>query len=344
MLLFSYFCRGLIITAPQVPDNHSFNFKRQHIMRIIPPITKNLLIINSICYLAYIVLAGRGVNLNSLFGLHYVQASEFYIYQLVTYMFMHASFMHLFFNMFALWMFGGVIERTFGAKRFMTYYFVCGLGAALCQELSQAAMVYSLIAEQGGTLSDLLHLSPLERTALNGMTTVGASGCIYGVLLAFGMTFPEERMFIFPLPIPIKAKWFVCGYIAIELFMALSQQSDGVAHVAHLGGMLFGYLLIKTWREKSSSFNGWDGYEIKEKKATILGKIRQWLHLDRDNNTEEDLNYGRQNTTAKGKQEWDYNTKQKKEEDEIDKILDKIRRSGYQSLTEEEKRKLFDRK
>ena len=311
-------------------------------MRTSPPITKNLLIINTICYLAYIVLSGRGVNLNGIFGLHYIQASEFYLYQLVSYMFMHASFMHLFFNMFALWMFGSVIERTFGQKKFLTFYLVCGLGAALCQELSQAAMVYSLIAGQGGTLTDFLHRSPLDRAALNGMTTVGASGCIYGVLLAFGMTFPEERMFIFPLPIPIKAKWFVCGYIAIELFMALSQQSDGVAHVAHLGGMLFGYLLIKAWRKRSSSFNGWDGYEVKDEAQTILGRIRRWLHLDRKDN--DDLNYGKRNTTAKNQQDWDYNARNKKQEDEIDKILDKIRRSGYQSLTEEEKRKLFDRK
>lgn len=312
-------------------------------MRIIPPVTKNLLIINTICFLANIVLANRGVDLNSIFGLHYIQASDFYIYQFLTYMFMHASFMHLFFNMFALWMFGGIMERTFGSKRFLTYYLVCGLGAALCQELSQGVMVYSLIAEQGATLSDMFNLSSLDRMALNGMTTVGASGCIYGVLLSFGITYPEERMFIFPLPVPVKAKWFVMGYIAIELFMAMSQRGDGVAHVAHLGGMLFGYLMIRAWRRNSSAFNGWDGYEVKDTGATILGKIRRWLHLDRDNQAD-DLNESRKNTTAKNSTDWDYNAGKKKEEDEIDKILDKIRRSGYQSLTEEEKRKLFDKK
>lgn len=309
-----------------------------------PPITKNLLIINTICYLAYLVLSTRGIDLNSLFGLHYIQASEFYIYQFVTYMFMHASFMHLFFNMFALWMFGGIMERTFGPKRFLAFYFVCGLGAALCQELSQAAMVYSLVAEQGGTLSDLFRLSAMDRMALNGMTTVGASGCIYGILLSFGMTYPEERMFIFPLPIPIKAKWFVLGYIAIELFMAMSQRGDGVAHVAHLGGMLFGYLMIKAWQKQRNPFNGWDGYEIKNSGTTILGKIRRWLHLDRNDSASDDLNYGKRNTSTRNQTDWDYNAGKKKEEDEIDKILDKIRRSGYQSLTEEEKRKLFDRK
>ncbi len=311
-------------------------------MRTMPPITKNLLIINTICYLAYYVLQSRGIDLNSVFGLHYMQASHFQIYQLLTYMFMHASFMHLFFNMFALWMFGSVIERTFGEKRFLIYYLVCGLGAALCQELSQGVLVYSLIAQQGGTLSDLVHLSALDKTALNGMTTVGASGSIYGVLLAFGMTYPEQRMFLFPLPIPIKAKWFVCGYAALELFMAMGQRGDGVAHVAHLGGMLFGYLLIKMWRKSSSSFNGWDGYEVKDKSQTILGKIRKWLHLDKENN--DDLNYGHHNTTSNHQTDWDYNAREKKKEDEIDRILDKIRRSGYQSLTDEEKKKLFDKK
>ncbi|MBO5233553.1 MAG: rhomboid family intramembrane serine protease [Prevotella sp.] len=313
-------------------------------MRNMPPITKNLLIINTICFLAFQVLSGRGVNLNDIFGLHYIQAADFRSYQLVTYMFMHATFMHLFFNMFALWMFGGIIERTFGQRRFLLFYFVCGLGAAFCQELSQAAMLYSVIAEQGGTLADMFSLSQADRLMLNSMTTVGASGSIYGILLAFGVTYPEERMFIFPLPVPVKAKWFVCGYVVIELFMALSQRGDGVAHVAHLGGMLFGYTLIKAWRKRSSSFNGWDGYEIKDKSQTILGRIRRWLHLDRDNDANEDLNYGRRNSSAKNSREWDYNAKNKKEEDEIDKILDKIRRSGYQSLTDEEKQKLFDRK
>lgn len=313
-------------------------------MRNMPPITKNLLIINTICFLAFQVLSGRGVNLNDIFGLHYIQAADFRIYQLVTYMFMHATFMHLFFNMFALWMFGGIIERTFGQRRFLLFYFVCGLGAAFCQELSQAAMLYSVIAEQGGTMADMFSLSQADRLMLNSMTTVGASGSIYGILLAFGVTYPEERMFIFPLPVPVKAKWFVCGYVVIELFMALSQRGDGVAHVAHLGGMLFGYTLIKAWRKRSSSFNGWDGYEIKDKSQTILGRIRRWLHLDRDNDANEDLNYGRRNSSAKNSREWDYNAKNKKEEDEIDKILDKIRRSGYQSLTDEEKQKLFDRK
>jgi membrane associated rhomboid family serine protease len=317
-------------------------------MRQIPTITKNLLIINVICYLAYVVLGGRGIDLNDIFGLHYFQATDFRLYQALTYMFMHASFEHIFFNMFALWMFGGVIERTFGEKRFLIYYLVCGLGAALCQEVSQFVQVYLLVADQGGTLADVMRLDTADRMVLNTWTTVGASGCIYGVLLAFGMTYPEERMFIFPLPVPIKAKWFVIGYAAIEVALALMQRGDGVAHVAHLGGMLFGWLLLRSWRKTKPGFNGWDGYEVKDDSKTILGRIRSWLHLDRDNDKDEDLNYGRQNTTSRHQQDWEYNARKNEEkkqtEAEIDRILDKIRKSGYSSLTEEEKKKLFEQR
>ena len=317
-------------------------------MRQIPTITKNLLIINVICYLAYVVLGGRGIDLNDIFGLHYFQATDFRLYQALTYMFMHASFEHIFFNMFALWMFGGVIERTFGEKRFLIYYLVCGLGAALCQEVSQFVQVYLMVADQGGTLADVMRLDTADRMVLNTWTTVGASGCIYGVLLAFGMTYPEERMFIFPLPVPIKAKWFVIGYAAIEVALALMQSGDGVAHVAHLGGMLFGWLLLRSWRKTKPGFNGWDGYEVKDDSKTILGRIRSWLHLDRDNDKDEDLNYGRQNTTSRHQQDWEYNARKNEEkkqtEAEIDRILDKIRKSGYSSLTEEEKKKLFEQR
>lgn len=311
-------------------------------MRQIPTITKNLLIINVLCFLAYLVLERRGIDLNDLLGLHYMQAQDFHFYQLITYLFMHASFEHIFFNMFALWMFGGMIERTFGEKRYLIYYMVCGLGAALCQEVSQFFQVYSMISDGGGTLSDMMNLTEPDRQALNALTTVGASGAVYGILLAFGMTFPEDRMFIFPLPIPVKAKWFVIGYAAIEVVLAMMQNGDGVAHIAHLGGMLFGYILIRMWRKTSSSFNGWDGYEIKDESKTILGRIRKWLHLDKNNDADDDLNYGRRNTHSEHQQDWDYNAQKKQREEEIDRILDKIRKSGYESLSEEEKKKLFD--
>jgi membrane associated rhomboid family serine protease len=164
--------------------------------------------------------------------------------------------------MFALWMFGGTVERTFGEKRFLIYYIICGLGAAICQEISQFVQIYAMLPSEV-TIEQMFHLSYADRMALNAFTTVGASGCVYGILLAFGMSYPEERIFIFPLPVPVKAKWFVIAYAAIELGSALSSRGDGVAHVAHLGGMLFGYFLIKYWRKTSDTFNGWDGYEIR---------------------------------------------------------------------------------
>ena len=323
-------------------------------MNNIPTITKNLLIINIICFLATVVTQAR-IDLNTAFGLHYWQATNFSLYQMFTYMFMHGSWTHLFFNMFALWMFGGIMERTFGRNRFLTYYIICGLGAAVCQELSQTVYVYSLIAPQGATLHDLFNLSIADRAALNSLTTVGASGSIYGLLLAFGMTYPEERLFVFPLPVPLKAKWFVCGYVVIELLSAMSQRGDGVAHVAHLGGMLFGYIMIRMWRKSKSDYNhrtghfsdGWDGYEIKDNTDTILGKIRRWFKIDNPNdnvnrNDKGNSTFGGVEESQRHASDWQYNAQKKKKETEIDKILDKIRQSGYASLTEEEKKKLFE--
>lgn len=320
-------------------------------MRQIPPITKNLIIINVICFLAAQIFTN--VDLTSVLGLHYFQAQNFQIWQFLTYMFMHHDWMHLFFNMFALWMFGGLIERTFGQQRYIAYYIVCGLGAALCQEVSQFVQVYAMIADQGATLNDMFHLGAADKLALNMFTTVGASGSIYGILLAFGMTYPEEKMFVFPVPFPIKAKWFVIGYTVIELWLAFSNArgaTDGIAHIAHLGGMLFGYLLIRYWRGNSSSFNGWDGYEVKENTFTrILNKIKS-AFTNNGTTTTSGRDSSRTTTTSNSssshRADWEYNARrnaQKTEkEKEIDAILDKIRQSGYEALTEAEKKKLFE--
>lgn len=317
-------------------------------MQNMPNITRQLLIINVIAFLASYIIPG----LQNYMGLHYWQASQFHIYQFITYMFMHGGFTHLFFNMFALWMFGCVMERTWGSQRFLLYYLVCGIGAGLIQELAQTASIWLDLSAQGATIGQLVRLEsiiPGAAQMLNGMTTVGASGSIYGILLAFGMTYPEERMFIFPLPIPIKAKWFVMGYAAIELVLALSNSSDGVAHVAHLGGMLFGFFLIRHWRRvaksQKSTFRGWDNYEgsnYDKGGPTILSKIRNWFRIDRGSlEPDNDSNAG--GSSSSGHQaDWDYNAKRRKEDEEIDAILDKIRRSGYASLSAEEKRKLFE--
>ncbi len=217
-----------------------------------PTVTKNLLIINVLVFLAGYVLKGYGVNLNDMFGLHFILASDFRIYQLFTYMFLHGGLEHIFFNMFAVWMFGRVLEHVWGPRRFLFYYIVCGVGAGLCQELVQYIdyvvdlAPYSRVDMGGGFIISMGEY-------LNYMNTVGASGAVYGILLAFGMLFPNEQMFVFPIPVPIKAKYFVVGYAVIELLMGLTNQGGQIAHFAHLGGMLFGFLLLVYWRKKRNN-------------------------------------------------------------------------------------------
>ena len=220
-------------------------------MNNLPAVTKNLLIINVLCFFGYIVAERYGINLNDLFGLHFFLASDFNLGQLVSYMFMHADFQHIFFNMFAVWMFGRTLEHVMGPKRFLTYYMVCGIGAGLVQEIVQYVQ-YATVLSQYDSVNTGLAVIPMEEY-LNLMTTVGASGAVYGILLAFGMMFPNTNMFVFPLPFPIKAKFFVIGYAVIEIFMGFGSSGDGVAHFAHLGGMIFGFLLIMYWRKKNKN-------------------------------------------------------------------------------------------
>ena len=220
-------------------------------MNNLPPITKNLLIINVLCYFGIIVARRYGLDLDSVLGLHFFLASDFKLYQLFTYMFMHANLEHIFFNMFAVWMFGRTLEMVFGSKRFLTYYLVCGIGAGIVQEVIQYVF-YATELVRYDSVNIGVEIVPMAEY-LNLKTTVGASGAVYGILLAFGMLFPNSQMFVFPLPFPIKAKFFVIGYALIELFLGLGQTGDGVAHFAHLGGMIFGFLLIMYWRKKSKN-------------------------------------------------------------------------------------------
>ena len=215
-------------------------------MNSIPPVTKNLLIINVLCFFASLAFASHGIELEEMFGLHFFLASNFRPWQLFTYMFMHASWQHLFFNMFAVWMFGRIIEQTMGQKRFLFYYLTCGLGAGLMQELVQMGeyWYYGFGAYEQISLSGVI--VPMAEY-LNRWNTVGASGAVYGLLLAFGMTFPNEYIYLYFL-MPIKAKWFIIGYAALELIQGVFYSYDGVAHFAHLGGMLVGLLLILWWR------------------------------------------------------------------------------------------------
>ena len=312
--------------------------------RQIPPITKNLLIINVLAYLAAVVMKGSGIDFNEIFGLHFFMADNFHLYQLVTYMFMHGGVTHLFFNMFALWMFGCVIEQTWGSRRFLWYILACGVGAGLFQE----AAPFVQYAVEGLAAYNMVNVGGMiipTSEYLNMWVTVGFSGAVYGILLGFGMTYPEERIFIFPLPVPIKGKWFVMLYAAIELFSALSTSSDGVAHIAHLGGMAVGYIIIRHWRQqyerrqRASSFNGWetwDGYEIRTRES-LKDKISAWWKRNMQGGKR---HYNQESHYDKAEK----NRKEHEEQEEMDRILEKIKRSGYDSLTDEERRKLFDRK
>ena len=224
-------------------------------MNQIPPVTKNLLIINVLFFLAAIVAPKYGLDLTEVLGLHFFMASDFHVYQFLTYMFMHGGFAHLFFNMFALWMFGCTLERVFGPRRFLLFYMVCGLGAGLVQEVVQY-LEYVFVFSNYDSVNTGVAIIPMSEY-LNLMTTVGASGAIYGILLGFGLLFPNQPMFIFPLPMPIKAKWFVIGYAVIELYAGLANNAaDNVAHFAHLGGMIFGFFLIMYWKKKNKG-NGY---------------------------------------------------------------------------------------
>ena len=302
-----------------------------------PAMTKNLLVINVLAYLATWVLQRSGVDLNALLGLHFFMASDFRVYQFLTYMFLHGSFTHILFNMFALWMFGSVIERVWGPKKFLFYYIVCGVGAGIVQELVQ----YGSYMAQGLAAYQYVNMGGAQISMdsyINMWTTIGASGAVYGILLAFGMIFPNERLFIIPFPFPIKAKWLIVGYIVIELFSAMSGPGDGVAHMAHLGGMLFGFLLIRYWRkhpDSSQRFGRSYGQEFFDNLRRKYEERQRSQHMHAEQTRWEEQ---RRETDE------EYNERQRKNQEEVDAILDKIRKSGYDSLTKEEKQKLFDQK
>ena len=263
--------------------------------RLLPTVVKHLLIINAICYLAYYVLAQRGIiNLNAICGIYSLQTGEFRPWQPITYMFMHGSFDHLFFNMFSLWMFGSALENFWGSKRFLFYYLVCGIGAGLLNMLVPGAHV-----------------------------SVGASGAVYALLLAFGMMWPNNYIYLYFL-VPIRTKWFIIGMIVIELFEGIFRSTDGIAHFAHLGGMLIGFLIILYWKRHGGmtgdfSIKNWFNSLKNRKKYTRYEEV-----YDKVPRSDEEYNY----------------QKAQKERD-IDAILDKVAKSGYESLSKEEKDFLF---
>ncbi len=296
--------------------------------RVLPTVVKNLLIINVLMFLATVTFERFNIDLTDWLGLHFFKASDFRIFQFVTYMFMHANFGHLFFNMFALWMFGNTLENIWGSQRFLLFYMVCGLGAGLCQELVQYIQYTTTLADYAtvNTGGRIITMSEY----LNAMTTVGASGAIYGLLLAFGMMFPDSRIYLYFL-LPIKAKWFVIGYAVLELFSGLTG-GDNVAHFAHLGGMLFGLLLILYWRKHGLQGPNFD-----------LKKWKGWFWGMKEKMGRNRMKYTRYEEVKDEvpRNDGDYNRQKAERERNVDAILDKVSKSGYQSLTDEEKEFLF---
>jgi membrane associated rhomboid family serine protease len=233
----------------------NYNNYRPGGFSLLPEVVKNLLIINGIFFLITIVVGNRfNIDLNQILGLHYPQSDAFKPYQIVTYMFMHGNLTHILMNMFALWMFGTNIENYWGGKRFLTYYLITGLGAAAIHYIVIYFVdVYPKLQLINNALAEgqIIETESYKTIIYNSIPpVVGASGAVFGLLLAFGMLFPEQMIYIY-FAIPIKAKYFVILYGLFELFTGVyGSSADNVAHFAHLGGMLFGFILIKYWRKK----------------------------------------------------------------------------------------------
>jgi membrane associated rhomboid family serine protease len=235
----------------------------------LPPVVKNLLIINVVLFVLTIIFERMGISLYQYLAVYSTKSQNFNPYQLITHMFMHGGIGHLFFNMFALWMFGRVLEDIWGPKRFFIYYFVCGLGAAFLHMLvnyfqiqhlaaqMDPAMVETVMSQGTEVINRGMNYTHGQMRTLNMLIntpTVGASGAIYGLLLAFGMLFPNAIIYIY-FAFPLKAKYFVIIYAALELYLGISNHADNIAHFAHLGGMLFGLIFILIW--KKHRFNRW---------------------------------------------------------------------------------------
>ena len=231
-------------------------------------VTRHLLVINVIMWLATIVFQRIGlIDLQQWLGLHFWKGSSFNVLQVITYMFMHdtSGFLHIFFNMFMLWMFGSTLERALGSKRYLFYYISCGIGAAFVQELVWQLSWENILATRlpaSVSVTEVINtIDPVTLNAFfNNLMTVGASGAIFGLLLAFGMLFPNLPLLVIPFPFPIKAKWLVLGYGLLELFLGVSDIMSSVAHFAHLGGMIAGIIMILYWKHNGTLTRGGNGF------------------------------------------------------------------------------------
>lgn len=230
------------------------------------PVVKNLLIINVIFFLATFVFERQGIDLGRILGLFYFDSTEFRPYQLATHFFMHGGFIHLLFNMFSLVVFGNLLERLWGAKRFLIFYFITALGAAFLHQLIQGIEIYNatgsfmpgldrFMSISEGTISyDQKYSYAVNSFIQVYIPVVGASGAVYGLLAATAMLFPNNVIYLYG-AIPIKMKWLALGLAGIALFSGFSNNpGDSVAHFAHLGGMLFGFIIVKIWNKNRTNF------------------------------------------------------------------------------------------
>ena len=222
--------------------------RRGGFLSSLPPVTKNLIIINVIVFLASLLNENFMIGT---FALFYPTSPYFHWWQVVTHMFMHGGFWHIFFNMYTLLIFGGVVERILGSKKFLFFYFICGLGAVALHLGVEYLQMQSYM--QGAALGNATAIQDIA--LIKNTPTVGASGAIYGVLMGYAMLFPESRMTLLFPPVTLSAKWMVVIFAAIELFTGVTGLSAGIAHFAHLGGMLIGWLMILSWRKRGVLFD-----------------------------------------------------------------------------------------
>lgn len=233
-----------------------------------PPVTRNLVLINALIWLVEFLFQSFGQTLINVLGLHYIASDRFNPAQIITYLFIHDRHtpMHVFFNMFSVWMFGRLLEQMWGSRRFLVFYFVCGIGAGLIQEAVWALTWHSdyisgiaalnglttdtmeMIVSKGVSDGDAKWIEAMELYK-SSMVTIGASGAVFGLLLGFAFLFPDMPLYLFFIPVPIKAKWMVIGYAVIEFFLGINAQGT-IAHFAHLGGLLFALPMLLWWKKK----------------------------------------------------------------------------------------------